>query len=103
MVAESLPHLVLLDLMMPKVDGFEFAETLRANEAWRDVPIVVMTAMEITEQDRQRLNGRVQSVVQKSGQSIDGVLRQVRELVVACARPSGDDPSSGGTTAVIPP
>ena len=90
---ERTPNLVLLDLMMPEMDGFELAETLRANEAWRDVPIVVMTAMDLSDADRQRLNGQVQSVVQKSGQSIEGVLRQVRDMVVACARP----PIEGGS------
>ncbi len=86
------PHLILLDLMMPEMDGFEFAASLRENEAWRDIPVVVLTAMDLSEEDRRRLEGQVQSVVQKSGQTQDEVLRQVRELVVACVRP--DTPPS---------
>ena len=78
------PHLILLDLMMPNMDGFEFTATLRRNEAWQAIPIVVLTAKDLTDEDRQRLNGRVQSVVQKSGETLEAVLRQVRDLVVAC-------------------
>ena len=89
-VEARVPDLVLLDLMMPKMDGFEFAEALRANEAWREVPVVVLTAMDLTDEERTRLNGQVQSVLQKSGQDIGKVLRQVRDLVVACA--TGDRP-----------
>ncbi len=93
-VTDKIPNLIILDLMMPEMDGFEFAETLRRNEAWQGIPIVVMTAMDLTAEDHQRLNGQVQSVVQKSGQSIESVLRQVRDMVVACARPPTADSSS---------
>ncbi len=93
-VEERTPNLILLDLMMPEMDGFEFAETLRRNEAWHDIPIVVMTAMDVGPEERQRLNGQVQSVVQKSGQSIEALLRQVRDMVVACARPPIEGASS---------
>ena len=89
-IGVRVPDLILLDLMMPKMDGFEFAEALRANEAWREVPVVVLTAMDLTDEERTRLNGQVQSVLQKSGQDIEKVLRQVRDLVVACS--TGDCP-----------
>ena len=45
MVAERKPELVLLDLMMPVMDGWEFMTELRANPAWRDVPVVIITAV----------------------------------------------------------
>ena len=45
MVAERTPELVLLDLMMPVMDGWEFMTELRANPAWRDVPVVIITAV----------------------------------------------------------
>ena len=59
------PGLILLDLMMPEMDGFEFLENLRKNETWRSIPVVVVTAMELTSEDRQQLNGQVQQVLQK--------------------------------------
>jgi CheY-like chemotaxis protein len=86
-VGRQVPNLILLDLMMPEMDGFEFADTLRRNEAWRGVPVVVLTALDLTEEDRRRLNGRVQSVVQKSGTTQEELLRQIRDLILACEDP----------------
>ena len=91
-LAEREPALVLLDLMMPEMDGFEFLETLREGEDPSPVPVVVITAKELTEEDRMRLNGGVERIVQKG--SRDRFLREVRDLVALHARPV-----SGGTAA----
>ncbi|MBW3611675.1 MAG: response regulator, partial [Actinobacteria bacterium] len=50
------PDLVLLDLVMPVMDGFAFASELNRDDAWRAIPVVVMTAKELTPEERQRLN-----------------------------------------------
>ncbi len=73
------PDLVLLDLMMPEMNGFEFLEALRAREAWRAVPVVVITAKELTEEDRRRLNGGVERVVAKGGRGLEALAAAVRE------------------------
>jgi PAS domain S-box-containing protein len=80
-VAEGPPSLILLDLMMPVMDGFEFVSELRKVEAWRRIPIVVVTAKDITEEDRRRLNGEVVGLVQKSGVDRDSLLTQIRDQV----------------------
>ncbi len=80
-VAESVPDLILLDLMMPEMDGFEFAECLREKPEWRDIPVVVLTAKDITDADRLRLNGYVEKVLQKGAWSRDALLHDIRELV----------------------
>jgi CheY-like chemotaxis protein len=77
--AES-PALILLDLMMPEMDGFEFLDGLRRHAATAP-PVVVITAKELTEQDRQRLNGGVRAVVQKRPQDFDGLLAEVRSRI----------------------
>jgi CheY-like chemotaxis protein len=77
--AES-PALILLDLMMPEMDGFEFRDGLRRHAATAP-PVVVITAKELTEQDRQRLNGGVRAVVQKRPQDFDGLLAEVRSRI----------------------
>jgi len=59
------PHLVLLDLIMPNMDGFEFLSALREDPAWRELPVVVITSKELTTEDRTRLNGSVARVFQK--------------------------------------
>jgi CheY-like chemotaxis protein len=85
-IAQALPDLILLDLMMPEMDGFQFIQALRANPAWRGIPIVVVTAMELTMQDRMQLNGYVEPILQKGAYSRDELLQDVREMVIACLR-----------------
>ncbi len=66
-IESSPPSLVLLDLMMPVMDGFEFIQQLRSRSTGRDIPVVVHTAKDLTNQDRQRLRGSVDNVLQKGG------------------------------------
>jgi len=80
-VAEQLPDLILLDLMMPEMDGFKFVSELRRNSAWRSIPIVVVTAMDLTQEDRMRLESDVNYILQKGAHSRDELLREVIDLV----------------------
>jgi CheY-like chemotaxis protein len=82
---ELVPQLILLDLMMPEMDGFEFVTELRQHPEWRGVPIIVVTAKDLTPEDRLRLNGYVVKILQKSGNSRDELLAQVRDLVKVLA------------------
>jgi CheY-like chemotaxis protein len=82
-MAESQPELILLDLMMPEMDGFAFLEALRQQDAWRSIPVVVVTAIDLTPEDRQRLNGYVEQILQKGAYSREELLREVRNLVAA--------------------
>ncbi len=82
-VAERRPALILLDLMMPEMDGFQFVRELRKVVAWRQVPIVVVTAKELTGTDRGQLDGFVQSVVRKGEWRRDDLLRDVSQLISA--------------------
>jgi CheY-like chemotaxis protein len=77
------PSVVLLDLMMPEMDGFEFAAEFRRREAWRAIPIVVITARDLSHDDRERLNGYVQKILQKGAHGREELLAEVRELVAA--------------------
>jgi CheY-like chemotaxis protein len=67
--------------MMPVMDGFEFVMEMRRMETARSIPIVVVTAKDLTEEDRRRLNGDVAGLVQKGGSGRDEFLAQIRELV----------------------
>ena len=75
------PCLILLDLMMPEMDGFEFAAQVRKHDEWRLIPMVVLTAHDLNDEDRLRLDGFVEKVLQKESDSLAGVLHQVRALV----------------------
>ncbi len=83
---ESVPGVVLLDLMMPEMDGFDFVAAARENPAWRSVPIVVITAKDLSSEDHERLNGYVARVLQKGALSRETLLGEVRDLVAASAR-----------------
>jgi signal transduction histidine kinase/CheY-like chemotaxis protein/CHASE3 domain sensor protein len=60
------PHLILLDLMMPEVTGFDVVEALRTDEATRSIPIMVLTAKELTIEDKAALNGHVAAIFQRN-------------------------------------
>jgi len=82
------PALILLDLMMPEMDGFEFANRVRQHPEWRSIPIVVMTAKDLSAEERQRLNGSVETILHKAGSSREALLDQVHDLVAKCALPT---------------
>jgi len=65
------------------MDGFEFMQELRKRPECRQVPVVVITAKDITEEDRKRLNGQVARILQKSGLSMQELVGQVRSLVLS--------------------
>ncbi len=75
------PALILLDLMMPVMDGLEFLEHLREHEQWKTIPVVVLTAKELTEDDRTRLNGGIQKVLTKGNSSRQRLLDEIRRVV----------------------
>jgi signal transduction histidine kinase/DNA-binding response OmpR family regulator len=83
---EAAPSLILLDLMMPVMDGFEFVMEAREQEAFRSIPIVVVTAKDITDEDRQRLSGGVVGLIEKRGFGRDELLGQIRMLVTEAGR-----------------
>ena len=82
-LSEMSPSVVLLDLMMPEMDGFEFVAEFRRHESWRAIPIVVVTAKDLSHADRERLNGYVEKILQKGTHGRDQLLAEVRELVAA--------------------
>ncbi|WP_244937351.1 hybrid sensor histidine kinase/response regulator, partial [Methylobacterium crusticola] len=79
-VAARKPGLILLDLMMPEMDGFGFLRALRARPEWRDIPVVVLTAKDVTAEDRRRLAGQADRVLQKGQLSLSDLAATLRTL-----------------------
>ncbi|MEG4939345.1 response regulator [Microcoleus sp. F4-D5] len=75
------PHLILLDLMLPEMDGFELIGELRKSYSGDPIPIVVLTGKDLTPAESQQLNGCVDRVLQKGVYSCDTLLRDVRSIV----------------------
>lgn len=80
-IAQSTPDLILLDLMMPEMDGFEFVEALRRLYPGWKIPIVVITAMTLSAADRNRLNGSVEKILQKGAYTLAELLQEIHSLL----------------------
>jgi CheY-like chemotaxis protein len=80
------PALILLDLMMPEMDGFEFMDELRRRPGGLHIPVIVVTAKELTVEDRQRLDGDVAQILQKGVFSPEDLVREVRRMLEVRAR-----------------
>ena len=81
LVQKELPDLVVLDLMMPEMDGFAVIEAMRANQETATIPIIVATAKELTPDEKSRLSGHIQALLQKGDFLNDEFLDEVRSLL----------------------
>jgi signal transduction histidine kinase/DNA-binding response OmpR family regulator len=82
-VERSRPDLILLDLPMPEMDGFDFIEKLHSEDGWRSIPVIVITAKDITKQDRIKLKGRVETILLKHQYSIDELVQEIRAVAAS--------------------
>ncbi len=78
----EVPDLILTDLMMPEMDGFELIAELREHPVWRSIPMVVLTAKNITPEESNLLNDRVAKVFQKGYYRQEELLMEIRECLV---------------------
>ncbi|MGL5193394.1 MAG: response regulator [Chroococcales cyanobacterium] len=85
-IASHTPDLILLDLMMPEMDGFEFLNALKQYPHWRSIPVVVMTAKDITPQEYLQLKGSVQTILQKQGLSFERLCTEIRTMIAEACR-----------------
>jgi signal transduction histidine kinase/DNA-binding response OmpR family regulator len=101
LLAKHTPSVVLLDLLMPEVDGFAVLRAMRAHAVWRDIPVVVLTSLDLTAEVRGFLENQAERVLQKGSYSRDELLREVRDSVEEFMRRTGrsNPPFVGRATA----
>ena len=76
-ISEQVPQLILLDLMMPNIDGFEFIHLLRLRQDMFSIPILIITAKDLNEQDYVRLSGSVQKILQETNFSYVQLMEEI--------------------------
>ena len=86
MLKKFTPSVVLLDLLMPEIDGFAVLREMRANPAWRGIPVVVLTSLDLTGEVRRLLHQQAERVLQKGRYTKEELLKEVRDAVTEFAR-----------------
>jgi threonine synthase len=81
LVTKEMPDLVILDLMMPELDGFAVLDALRSKQETANIPVIVATAKELTVDEKSRLQGQIQSLMLKGDFLNDEFLEEVRSLI----------------------
>jgi adenylate cyclase len=99
-LASGLPDVVLLDLMMPEMDGFQVVATLQENPAWRQVPVIIVTALDLTAEDHRRLRGGVQEILSKQAVTSSELIARIGMLINESRAKT--QPVPGGNRAQAP-
>jgi threonine synthase len=77
----EIPDLIILDLMMPEMDGFSVLDSLKANPDTESIPVIVVTAKELTLKERERLQGQIHALMQKGEFMNDEFIEEINELI----------------------
>lgn len=86
LMAKETPKLILLDLIMPEMDGFEFNEELRRHETWRSIPVIIITSKDLTAEERERLNGNVERILRKESYDFPDLLSELQRIAAGSSR-----------------
>ncbi|MEO5510637.1 MAG: response regulator, partial [Longimicrobiales bacterium] len=81
LMKQQRPTLIFLDLLMPVMDGFAFVEQMRTHSEWRSIPIVVVTAADLTGAQRRQLSGSVETILSKAGNTQEDLFNEVRNAL----------------------
>jgi CheY-like chemotaxis protein len=83
MIRSEQPDVILLDLMMPEMDGFQVLEAIEEDEELRDIPVIVITAKGLTSSEKKRLGGQIQMLLEKGDFTDEDLLHEVLDALEA--------------------
>jgi CheY-like chemotaxis protein len=86
-ISKDRPAVILLDLSMPEMAGFEFVNDLYRQSEWRSIPIVVLTDKDLTAAELKRLNGSIYAVLDKGQKPRQELMHEVRDLIARWSTP----------------
>jgi CheY-like chemotaxis protein len=95
-IAKERPDLILLDLVMPKMNGYQFLAELRNHDKWRSIPIIVVTAKDMSTEERLALDGYVEKVLPKHALTEEALLTEIQDLIAACVHAKQPAPNKRG-------
>jgi CheY-like chemotaxis protein len=78
---KSIPALILLDLVMPGMDGFEVVQQLQENEKWKQIPVVILTGKEVTQEDQKRLESHITQFLKKDAFSTSEISKAIKRIL----------------------
>ncbi|MGB5057367.1 MAG: response regulator, partial [Candidatus Promineifilaceae bacterium] len=81
LIKQKRPNLVILDLMMPGLDGFAIVDAMKKESYLQDVPIIVITAKELSPIERERLDGKIKALLQKGSFMDSDLLSDIRQAL----------------------
>ena len=81
LIQKSKPDLLILDLLMPEMDGFTVIEELHKNPETDDIPVIIVTAKDLTAADRKKLESQAAHILQKSGNMINALLKDIKQIL----------------------
>mgnify|MGYP002626843144 FL=1 len=81
LIRETRPNLVILDLMMPELDGFAVVEAMKADPKLKEIPIIVITAKELTHDEKERLDGQIKALLQKGSFMDSDLLNDIQKAL----------------------
>jgi CheY-like chemotaxis protein/signal transduction histidine kinase/CHASE3 domain sensor protein len=81
LMTDNIPDVLVLDLMMPDIDGFQVLDFIRNNPKTKSLPVVIVTAKDLTHEDKEFLSGKASSILQKSGTKTNDVLKEIKRII----------------------
>ncbi len=81
LLKKSTPALILLDLVMPGMDGFEVVQQLQESDKWKNIPVVILSGKELTEEDQQRLESHITQFLKKDTFSTSEISKTIKRIL----------------------